>query len=117
EAYKRANNIVGSEWAGRVTTDQWKLHAEKLHEPAELQLREAVTRLAAELSHALEIRQPVKELVAIAAIQPPLAAFFDQVRVVVDDLDLKEARLSLLAELRDRIRAVGDISFLAPKQA
>jgi glycyl-tRNA synthetase beta chain len=115
EAYKRANNIVDSEWAGLVTSNRWGKHADKLREPAELRLRDATTLLKTQLAQALQARQPAKALAAIAAIQPQLASFFDQVRVVVDDEDLKEARLSLLAEIRDHIRDVGDISVLAPK--
>jgi glycyl-tRNA synthetase beta chain len=117
EAYKRANNIVESEWGAQDTSAKWGRHSDKLREPAELQLRQAATLLASQMKQALAGRQPAKALSAIAAIQPHLASFFDQVRVVVDDEDLKDARLSLLAEIRDTIRDVGDISFLAPKQA
>jgi glycyl-tRNA synthetase beta chain len=117
EAYKRANNIVESEWGAQDTSAKWGRHSDKLREPAELQLREAATLLASQMKQALAGRQPAKALSAIAAIQPHLASFFDQVRVVVEDEDLKDARLSLLAEIRDTIREVGDISFLAPKQA
>jgi glycyl-tRNA synthetase beta chain len=56
-------------------------------------------------------------LTAIASIQPELARFFDEVRVMVDDPALQEARLALLAEVRDRISEFGNISGLGPKQA
>ena len=116
EAYKRANNIVESEWGAESTSGKWSRHVEILREPAELELREATTLLAAQIKTALATREPRKALSAIAAIQPHLAAFFDQVRVVVDDEALRDARLSLLAEIRDRIHDVGDISVFVPKQ-
>jgi glycyl-tRNA synthetase beta chain len=117
EAYKRANNIVEAEWAGHDTRCNWGQHADLLFEPAELRLKKGVERLASEITRALQNRHPAKALAAIGSIQPELAAFFSEVRVVTNDEDLKEARLALLAELRDRIRDVGDISHLAPKQA
>jgi glycyl-tRNA synthetase beta chain len=117
EAYKRANNIVEAEWAGIDTSTRWGRHAERLAEPAELRLKQALGRLAHEIEGALAQRQPVRALSAIGVIQPELAAFFAEVRVMNNDPLLQEARLSLLAELRDRIRVVGDISHLVPKQA
>jgi glycyl-tRNA synthetase beta subunit len=48
-------------------------------------------------------------------LQPQVARFFSEVRVMVDDSAVREARLSLLKELRDRIHEVGDISVLAPR--
>jgi len=117
EAYKRANNIVDAEWAGVDTSTRWGIHADRLAAPAELRLKEALVRLGREIDGALDQRQPVRALSAIGGIQPELAAFFSEVRVVNSDPVLQEARLALLAELRDRIRLVGDISHLAPKQA
>lgn len=115
EAYKRANNIVEAAWSGRSTRGDWGRSAERLSEPAELQLKDALGQLSGEIDQALGARNPAKAISAIGAIQPQLASFFTEVRVMVEDRMLQEARLALLAELRDRIRDVGDISFLAPK--
>jgi glycyl-tRNA synthetase beta subunit len=46
----------------------------------------------------------------MASIEPELARFFNDVRVMVDDEELQDARLALLAELRDRISEYGDLS-------
>ena len=115
EAYKRANNIVEAAWSGRSTRGDWGRSADRLSEPAELQLKNALGQLSGEIDHALGARNPARAISAIGAIQPHLASFFTEVRVMVEDRTLQEARLALLAELRDRIRDVGDISFLAPK--
>jgi glycyl-tRNA synthetase beta chain len=117
EAYKRANNIVESAWGAIGTESRWGLNADRLQEPAEVQLRTAVQQMGLDIRKALEARLPGKALTAIASVQPELARFFDDVRVMVDDQHLQEARLALLAEVRDRISEFGDISALAPKQA
>jgi len=82
-----------------------------------LQLRDALKRVGSEIEDSLTKRQPGRALSAVASIQPELARFFTEVRVMVDEEDLQDARLALLAELRDRISEIGDISMLAPKQA
>ena len=79
EAYKRANNIV--ETARRSSPDKDILrgqHADRLHEPAELQLKQQLLRVGAEIDAALAGRQPGRALSAVASIQPELARFFDE---------------------------------------
>jgi glycyl-tRNA synthetase beta chain len=115
EAFKRANNIVEDAWGAGRSGDRWGRHAERLREPAELALKAALQKMGAEIASSLGARQPGRAVMAVASIQPELARFFDQVRVMVDDQQLQEARLSLLAELKDRIAEIGDISVLAPK--
>jgi glycyl-tRNA synthetase beta chain len=117
EAFKRANNIVEAAWPSTRTESSWGRNAGRLTEPAELQLRIALKRVGSEIEDSLTKRQPGRALSAVASIQPELARFFSEVRVMVDDEDLQDARLSLLAELRDRISEIGDISVLASKQA
>jgi glycyl-tRNA synthetase beta chain len=116
EAYKRANNIVESAWGSRHTASAWGTHADRLREPAEIQLRAAMQRMGTDIRSALDKREPAGAFTAIASIQPELARFFDEVRVMVDDPALQEARLALLAEVRDRISEFGNISGLAPRQ-
>ena len=114
-AFKRANNIVSEAWSGGGR--EWGWNRERLTEPAELSLRRALDRLGVDLRHALDARLPARAVAAIAAIEPDLGRFFSEVRVMVDDDAVKEARLALLAELRDRVSEFGDISALAPKQS
>ncbi len=115
EAFKRANNIVEAAWGAGSSIDRWGRHAARLHEPAELALKGALEKMGTEITNGLVARQPGRAVMAVASIQPELARFFDQVRVMVDDEQLQEARLALLAELKDRISEIGDISVLAPK--
>ena len=115
EAYKRATNIVAHAWGDR-SQHPWRYNADRLVEPAETALRTAIDRVGDDIRNALRTRQPNKALSAIASIEPELARFFDDVRVMVDDAGLQDARLTLLAELRDRISEYGDISAIVTKQ-
>ena len=115
EAYKRAKNIVGQAW-GSGDAYPPRYQENRLTEPAEAGLRRALDRLNHDVHAALDARQPGRALSAIASIEPELARFFTEVRVMVDDRELQAARLALLAELRNTIGTYGDISAVAPRQ-
>jgi glycyl-tRNA synthetase beta chain len=117
EAYKRATNIVAQAWETGADERPRRHNVTLLVEPAEIALRNALDRVGDEIQAALRARQPSKALGAIASIEPELAKFFSEVRVMVEDKDLQDARLALLAELRDRIAEYGDISAIVTKQA
>jgi glycyl-tRNA synthetase beta chain len=113
DAHKRAKRIVEQEWDGIGAS---VASPELLTEPAEIALREALDRLSAEMSTALSVGKPRDAIDAIAAIQPKIARFFDEVRVVVPDQGLKGARLALLKRFSDAVSQFGDLSVLASKQ-
>ena len=46
----------------------------------------------------------------IAALQPAVAKFFDDVLVMAEDQGLRQARLALVAMLRDLILGIADLS-------
>ena len=114
EAYKRARNIVDTA-LGAAPVERGR-HAGRLTEAAEVELAAGLARMGSEIDDAIAQRQPARALAAIGSIQPQLARFFDEVRVMVDDPELREARLVLLAEVRERIAAFADLTGLAPKQ-
>jgi glycyl-tRNA synthetase beta chain len=117
EAHKRAKKIVEAEWDpvdGRTArADQSRM----LVEPAEVALRQALDAVDMKIHEALSSRQPRKAVEAIASIQPVISRFFDEVRVVVPEAPLKNARLSLLMDFRDAVSRFGDPSVFAHKQA
>jgi glycyl-tRNA synthetase beta chain len=115
EAYKRAANIVDEAW-GSESHGKWGLGRDLLVEPAEVALRNALHRVGAEIRSTLTTRNPQSALTAIASLQPDLERFFTEIRVNVDDEALREARLSLLGEVRDRIYELGDISLMSVKK-
>jgi len=115
EAYKRAANIVEEAW-GSAARGKWNLGRELLTEPGEVALAAALQRVGGQIRDNLEARNPEKALQAIALLQPDLERFFAEVRVNVEDPALRDARLSLLAEVRDRIYELGDISMMSVKK-
>jgi glycyl-tRNA synthetase beta chain len=119
EAHRRAKKIFDAEWDPVSMDPPMSPHEQAglLVDEAEQALRHEVDRLDAEVKSALALREERRALDAIASIQPAVARFFDNVRVVVADPDLKRARLSLLRDLRDAVERYGDLSVLAQKPA
>jgi len=116
EAYKRAKRIVEREWDSLDVRLSREEQGEALTEPAELALRQHLDRVTADIRTALGGRQPRKAIEAVASIQPAVARFFDEVRVVVPGGSLKVARLSLLADFKDAVARFGDPSYLSAQQ-
>ncbi|HEY6214066.1 MAG TPA: glycine--tRNA ligase subunit beta, partial [Vicinamibacterales bacterium] len=116
EAHKRAKKIVEAE-LGAVGGPMPAAQRDLLSEPAERELRSVLDRVDADIQSALAARQPRKAIEAIASIQPAIKRFFDEVRVVVPDARLKEARLSLLSDFSRVVSRFGDPSVFAQKQA
>jgi len=113
EAHKRAKKIVEQEWNQLFQRMSSEQQQKILREPAEVELRKSLGTLGADIDSALSTGQPDRAIQAVAAIQPHIARFFDEVRVVVSDADLKVARLSLLRDFSDTVSRVGDPSVLA----
>ncbi len=115
EAFTRAKKIVFQEW-GESERDRLG-EVSVLQEPAEIALRAALERVRSEVKAALTTKRPARALEAIASVQPDVEKFFNEVRVVVPDQNLKNARLSLLADFRDAVNEFGDLTVIAAKQA
>jgi glycyl-tRNA synthetase beta chain len=112
DAHKRATRIVEQEWH---SIDQSLIAPDLLREPAEVALRDDLNRLSVAMADALDAGRPRDAIDAIAAIQPKIARFFDEVRVLVPDEGLKAARLGLLKQFSDTVSRFGDLSVLASK--
>jgi glycyl-tRNA synthetase beta chain len=115
-AYKRANNIVDIERPAQASSEaDWNLRRELLAEPAELALRRALDDKGPAIRQAVGRRDYRRAISEIASLKNDIYTFFDKVLVNVEDNSaLREARLSLLTEFRDRVRELGDISALIP---
>ena len=77
-----------------------------LSEPAELALAEAVEAVYGETGHALAHGDYVDALAHLARLRPQVDAFFDSVKVNVDDAAIRNNRLALLKRLADRLGSV-----------
>ena len=114
--FKRATNIVKDVPAEPGGRNLAEIRA-ALVEPAELALADALqtrrTSIAAAVGHA----DYTRALLEVAALRPAVDRFFTEVFVMVDDVALRQARLSLLAALRDTVRDIADLSAIAGPQA
>jgi glycyl-tRNA synthetase beta chain len=112
DAHKRAKNIVGKELSEVALVESTP---DRMSEPAELALRDALDRVTATVATALGSGKPKQAIDAIATIQPTISKFFDEVRVVVPDEGLKRSRLELLKRFSDCVSQFGDLSLLASR--
>jgi glycyl-tRNA synthetase beta chain len=84
--------------------------ADVLQEPAETTLFTELQAQAPVVREAAVRSDYRAAFTAIAALQPSVARFFDDVLVMTEDARLREARLGLVAALRDLILEIADIS-------
>jgi glycyl-tRNA synthetase beta chain len=110
-ANKRVANILKQAAAKGESFRDADLKA--LEEPAERALFEAL-RIASGSAKALfERGDYAGYLKAFAIMKTPVDAFFDSVKVMVENDALRRNRLALLTDLRDAMNRVADISRLA----
>jgi glycyl-tRNA synthetase beta chain len=87
--------------------------AGKLKEPAELALYTELKTTADSAMDLFKRGDYIGYLSTFAALKRPVDEFFDSVMVMVDDLELRHNRLALLADLRQQMNRIADISKLA----
>ena len=107
--FKRVKNIA------RELSAPGALDRSALTEPAEQALLQVLdTRRPRVLDAAgrADYRQALTE---IAGLRPAVDRFFAEVFVMADDARLRTARLTLMAELRDLILSLADISEIVPQ--
>ncbi len=92
------------------------MQRQRLTEPAEIALAEALARLEGSLSDAAGKHDYRRAFAEIGALQPVVAKFFDDVLVMAEDAQVRDARLSLVGRLRDRILDIADISEIVTDQ-
>ena len=81
-----------------------------LRAPEEIALAEALARAAPAARERLATEDFSGAMAELAALRAPLDAFFDRVTVNDPDSELRRNRLRLLANLRDAMDAVADLS-------
>ena len=107
--FKRVKNIA-RELEGRAPLDR-----SALTEAAEVALLTALDAHEPKVRTAIaaaDYRQAVTE---IAALRPAVDRFFSDVFVMAEDVRLRTARLTLMADLRDLILELADISEIVPQ--
>jgi glycyl-tRNA synthetase beta chain len=107
-AFKRVKNIAGE------LKDQPPLPLDqlsgRLKEAAEKELLESLIARAPRVREAAAAQNYSAALGNLSELGPSVDRFFVDVLVMADDADLRRARLSLMAHLRDAVRDVADLS-------
>ena len=86
--------------------------ASLLHETAERELHQALVALQPQVATHMQQQDFTAALQALAALQAPVDAFFEQVMVNADDPALRRNRLALLAQLHTLMNQVADLAQL-----
>ena len=103
-AYIRASRLGEKEKAAD------KLDPKLLAEPAEKDVAETLADVEPEIAAALETADFETAVEAGAKLGPVLHRFFEDVLVMAEDANVRENRLRLLLDVRDTLRALGDLS-------
>jgi glycyl-tRNA synthetase beta chain len=101
-AFTRATNL-----ARHATTDG--IDPALLIEDAEVGLYQAWSRIRSDVVRLERRDQFEQALLAAAALQEPIARFFDEVMVMVDDSAVRANRLALLQDIATTLRRFGDL--------
>ena len=102
--FKRVKNIA-KELVGRADLDRGALT-----EPAEQALLAALDACRPQVEAAVARADYRRALTVIAGLRPAVDRFFTDVFVMADDERVRTARLTLMADLRDLILSLADIS-------
>ncbi len=109
-AYKRAANIVRIEERKDKATYDAAPDSTLFKQEQEVVLYEALRKAAASAKAALKSEDFAAAMSAMAALRPPVDAFFDHVTVNAEDAALRVNRLRLLSAIGGTLRQVADFS-------
>ncbi|HUJ86057.1 MAG TPA: glycine--tRNA ligase subunit beta [Burkholderiales bacterium] len=110
-ANKRVANILRQ--AATKGESYAKADRAALQEPAEVELFDALQKASSAAEKLFEQGDYTGYLKTFAVLKAPVDAFFDKVMVMVEQDALRRNRLALLADLRQAMNRVADISRLA----
>jgi glycyl-tRNA synthetase beta chain len=103
-AYIRASRLGEREKAAA------RLEPKLFVEPGEKDVAEALAEVEPEIAAALETADFETAVEAGAKLGPVLHRFFEDVLVMAEDAKVRENRLRLLLDVRDTLRALGDLA-------
>ncbi len=113
--FKRAKNITRD--VPRANGHDLASVRGVLREPSELGLLEEMQRRWPVVARALEHERYLEAMNEVAQLHAPVDKFFVDVLVMAEDPALRQARLELVASLRDTILDIADIAEIAPETA
>jgi glycyl-tRNA synthetase beta chain len=110
-AFKRAMNIIKPVASGEKRVVSEKLLVEK----DEKELYNVYLKIKEELKPYIEKKEYEQYLSTLVKLRQPIDNFFDNVMVMVEDKNLKENRLALLADIADLFLKIADFSYIEDK--
>jgi glycyl-tRNA synthetase beta chain len=108
-AAKRVRNILGQAQERGDVAAAGAL-AERLSEPAELELADAVAGTELRVREARGRGDHEEALRAVAALRPEVDRFFDEIMVMAEDDGLRRARLGLIARIHSLAHETVDLA-------
>jgi glycyl-tRNA synthetase beta chain len=112
-ANKRITNILKKNEDAIAAAAPFDLQQNLLQEPAEKNLYAAIAVLAPRVDAAFALNDFADALKMLAQLRKDVDAFFNDVMVMAEDVQLRNNRLALLAQLHRMLNRVADISKLA----
>lgn len=112
-ANKRVSRILQKENPTEITTN---IDSTLLIEKAEQTLAELLMKKKREVIPLFQTADYTTALNQLASLREPIDRFFDEVMVIVDDVNIRRNRLALLMDLHCLFTEVADISLLQPQQ-
>ncbi len=109
-AYRRGANIVAIEEKRDGRSYRGDPDPALFAQPEEARLWEAMARARETILRELEVEDFEGAMRALAALRAPVDAFFEGVRVNVEEAELRHNRLLLLATLQELFRTIADFS-------
>ena len=108
--YKRAANILKVEEKKDNKNYLSEIREDSFVEPAERALFQAVFKAQTRIAAALKIENFAGAMVEMSLLRGPVDAFFEKVKVNVDNAITRASRLGLLAMIRASLHQVADFS-------
>jgi glycyl-tRNA synthetase beta chain len=108
--YRRAANILRDEEKKTGETYEGAVDNSLLSEPEEKALAEAIDAAIPAATKAIEAEDFEAAMASLAALRPPVDAFFDTVLVNAPESNIRANRLRLLNRIREATLAVADFS-------
>ena len=109
-AYRRASNIVQIEEKRDHRTYDDPVDRSSFSQPEETRLEQALRDVGTDARSVLEREGFGDAMATLATLRQPVDEFFDKVTVNVDDKQLRENRLRLLARIRATMNQIADFS-------
>jgi len=107
------NKRVGNILAKLDATPSTAINDTLLTDEAEKELAQALNGLSSSVASMTGAGDYQGALQALADLRQPIDRFFEEVRVMADDADVKQNRLAMLQQLKELFGGIADISELA----